>query len=289
MRASLLAVPCCLFLIACGDDDDTSAQDDGGTVIGSTSVEIDTRVVTTHVGEAAVGSYMSDVFKDALADSGHPVDVAILNAGAIRGGEWDTENFAPKSADAAMGKLYPVGDLTDVDVAGWLPFRNDTVIMSVTGEQLRSVLERGVSSLPPDLAQEQGGWLLQVSDGLKYSVTCENQRQELNAEGAAIATPGSRVTKIEFKGTVIYDVAGSVDNLASATATVGVNSFIAGGFDGHVAFSAIPEADKTVIPFADLDHIAEVRKDIEASSPIAPATSGRITVIGACGVPATQP
>lgn len=281
---AILALGLLVFTAACTDPPD---EDEKGTVIGSTSVEIDTRVITTHVGEAAIGSYMSDILKDALAAHGNTVDFAMLNAGAIRGGEWDTENFKPLSDTAAMGSIYPKGDLTDVEVKGWLPFKNDTMVATVSGEQLKSILERGVSAMPPDLVQEQGGWLLQTSAGLAYTITCVNQRQELNDEGTAIETAGERITKIEVGGTVIWDVDNSVDQLAGFSTVMAVNSFIGGGFDGHVAFN--DATDKTNIPIGDLDHLDKVIADIKENSPIAPAKADRITVIGACGVPATIP
>ncbi|MEQ9496983.1 MAG: 5'-nucleotidase [Deltaproteobacteria bacterium] len=258
-----------------------------GTVIGQSSVDIDTRVETTHSGEAAIGNYIADVLGSDFAAHGHPVDVSLLNAGAIRGGPVDETTFTFLTPGAARGQVYPAGDLTDIDVAGWLPFSNDQVVMQIDGGVLLEVLERSASALPADLANLGGGWLLHPSAGLHYEIDCAGQRQVINATGDAIETPGTRIRRIELSGEVIFDRENDIDLLADTSISIGLNSFLADGRDGFLALGEV--TDRHFIGHAEMDWVASVRADIEANSPITPASEGRIVVHGSCNEPLSLP
>ncbi len=278
----------CLMLIGvawggCSKDEESGPT---GTMIGQTKVDIDTRIITTHIGEAAVGDFMVDILKEELTKLGHTIDVAFLNAGAIRGGPVDPETFAFLTPEGSLGQIYPKGDLTDLQVGGWLPFKNDHVVAELTGVQLKSVLERSAHALPPNLRDEEGGWLLHASR-MKYEIECSQQRQELDVKKEKIATEGKRVTFIQVGDRVVYDVANSIDKLSGLTIKIGVNNFIFDGNDGHLAFNEITQ--KTTIPLKDFDHIAAVQKYIKEHSPIEPKTDGRLKVVGECGKPGTMP
>jgi 2',3'-cyclic-nucleotide 2'-phosphodiesterase (5'-nucleotidase family) len=270
---------------ACSSSSGNSEQD----VIGRTTVDIDTRIRTTHVGEAAIGSFITDVWKSGIETKGKAMDVVLLNSGAIRGGTEVGNMGLP------IGDIYPVGDLTQKNIEAWLPFGDSTDLVTLTGVGLKSVLERGVSSLPPDLKNDEGGWFLQVA-GLKYTVTCANTAQQISGSGCTfeqgfdpcdISTPGERITKIEVGGTVVYDVDNAVDDLTGLTVRVCGSSFLTQAGDGHLAFG--DATDRETIKQADFDLVKEVVNYIKANTPIAPATGDRITIIGDCGVPGTIP
>ena len=256
-----------------------------GTVIGSTSVAIDTRMTTTRTGEAAVGNFLADTLLDAARAMGGPVDVALLNAGAIRGGRI-AEDSVPVSIDAKLGRVYPPGDLTDFDVGGWYPFRDNHVVLTVTAAELASALERGAAQLPPDLADDQGGPLLHIGGGA-YTIDCAGQVQLIDVASGTIAREGTRIARLEIGGVVLYDRAAGIDLLATTQVRVFVNSFVAKGFDGHLAF--LQGVERQLIPY-DMFRLADALvARVESSSPIAPVTEGRITVIGDCGQPLTLP
>jgi 2',3'-cyclic-nucleotide 2'-phosphodiesterase (5'-nucleotidase family) len=282
MRRSLLLSALCLVAVACGGKEEEVVVE--GTVIGSTSVEIDSRMVTTRVKESALGNYMSDVLLAEMKAKGKSVDIAFVNAGAIRGGA--VVDFAFTSDEARLGKLYPAGSLTDLDVAGWFPFQNDHDLRTVTGTQLKSILERGASSLPADLRADQGGWFLQVA-GLKYTIDCAGTVQQLNTAGDAVETEGSRISRIQVGETVVFDAANSVDTLASTSFNVVLNSFLATGADGHLALKQSTLVE--TFPFAGFNYVERLQAHVKDHSPIAPAVDGRITIVGECGKPSTTP
>ncbi len=258
-----------------------------GQVIGQTAVAIDTRVEVTHSGEAAIGNYIADVLASEFATHGHPVDVSIVNAGAIRGGPVDETTFTFLTPGAARGQVYPAGDLTDVDVAGWLPFANDQVILEMTGEQLLVALERSAAALPADLANLGGGWLLHASSSLRYEIDCAGERQTINATGDAVESPGTRIRRITLHGEVIFDRENDIDALAATSLALGVNSFLGDGRDGFLVFGEV--SDRVFIAHDDMDWVDSVKSHVTANSPIAPATDGRIVVHGECGTPLTLP
>jgi 5'-nucleotidase/UDP-sugar diphosphatase len=95
--------------------------------LGTTAVELDSRVPTVRTREAAIG----DLIADAMRAATH-ADVAIMNGGGIR-----------------SGKVYPPGStITRRDILAELPFGNRLVVLDVTGAELKRALESGLSALP---------------------------------------------------------------------------------------------------------------------------------------------
>lgn len=113
-----------------------------GQVIGSTSVELDTRRASIRGIETGFGNLVADASRAATG-----ADVGLANGGGIRG---DT--------------VYPAGtELTRKDILSELPFGNSTVKLELTGAQLRAVLENGVSAV-----EKGAGRFPQVS-GMAFS------------------------------------------------------------------------------------------------------------------------
>jgi 2',3'-cyclic-nucleotide 2'-phosphodiesterase (5'-nucleotidase family) len=239
-------------------------------------------MVTVRTAEAAIGNFLADAYAAFLRASEPPVDVAFVNGGFIRGGPIDEQQRFLSEA-ARLGRLYPPGELTDVDVRGWMPFPNRPALITVSGTQLN--LERSVASLPADLRNDQGGWLLHPS-GLRMSVDCAGRPQRLKADGSEVEEEGDRVTRIEVGGEILYDEATGVDVLATRSFRVAAADFLIRGEDGHVAFARSVDAhvlpEQTTFPGIVIDHV-------RAHSPIAPAKDGRLTVVGGCDRPATLP
>src|SRR5262245_22368251 len=106
-------------------EDDLSKQID--LPIGTTAVELDSRVATVRTQEAAIGNLIAD----AMRASSH-ADAAVMNGGGIRG-----------------GRIYAPGTtLTRRDVLAELPFGNRVVTIDISGGDLRRALENGLSLLP---------------------------------------------------------------------------------------------------------------------------------------------
>ena len=106
-------------------------------VIGETSAPLDARNQAVRQQEAALGNYIADVMRQAVA-----ADVAITNGGGIR-----------------TNALFPAGRIRRLDVFAWLPFGNLVVKVAVRGVAIRQALENGVSQW-----QQVGGRFPQVSN-----------------------------------------------------------------------------------------------------------------------------
>jgi len=95
--------------------------------LGTTTVELDSRVATVRGTEAAIGSMVADAMRARAAS-----EVAIMNGGGIRG-----------------TKIYEPGtSITRRDVLRELPFGNHLVTLNVKGAELREAIENGLSRLP---------------------------------------------------------------------------------------------------------------------------------------------
>lgn len=294
---SVMVVSCMLIafgVVSCGDDDEKATETDG-TLIGTSDVDLDTRLEVTHVGEAPVGNLITDAVKSRLQAENHAVDIALVNAGFIRGGAYNEDDTS-----AMFGKVYPKGNVYEEWMAEWFPFDNAVIVGSVTGTQLKSALERAASALPPDLSTWQnGGWFLQVA-GLNYQISCSGTPQavQINSSDPALSmvtTEGSRVVYLKVGSEVIYDVRGTdpashVDLMATKTYRYVSTDFVAEGQDGHISLRGTKLRDESAqLPaFADFNLKTIVRDYIKANSPIAPANDGRIVVDGTCGRPLGQ-
>jgi 5'-nucleotidase len=130
-------------------------------VVGHSEVELDARSAENRTRETNIANFIADSFRRAAR-----ADVALVNGGSIR-------------ADA----LVSSGEVTLRDVLSILPFNNDLVKISVTGETLRQALEHGVSRTGPG---SEPGRFPQVS-GLTYAFD-------------ASRPAGQRVTEINVGG-----------------------------------------------------------------------------------------
>ena len=272
-----------LVLVAGCGPPSTPAGD--GTIIGSTSVAIDTRSTATRVGEAPVGDFIADTLLAATRARGGDATVALVNSGAIRGGR-TTRDAVPVDIDAKLGRVYGPGALTDHDVEGWIPFRDDHIIITVTAAQLKSALERGAAQLPPDLLLDGGGPLLQIA-GARYTIDCSGMVQIIVPGLDVVAQEGTRISRLKIGGRVVWDRDAGIDELATTDVRLVVNTFVSDGFDGHIALTEGRDAEE--LPYDAFNIADELVARVMATSPIAPTRDGRITIVGDCGQPLTLP
>ena len=96
------------------------------SVIGSTAVPLDARFRTIRSSESNVSNFVADVLRE-----GANADLALLNAGTLR-------------AD----RIFEAGPFAMRDLVRLLPMADETVVLRISGADLVSALENGVSQYP---------------------------------------------------------------------------------------------------------------------------------------------
>ncbi len=98
-------------------------------VIGTTSVELDSRQTSVRSRETAMGNLVAEAMRWSVG-----ADVGITNGGGIRG-----------------NRIYAVGTkISRRDILGELPFGNKTVMIELSGADLAAALEHSVSRIELD-------------------------------------------------------------------------------------------------------------------------------------------
>lgn len=192
--------------------------------IGTLEAELDSRRATVRGGEAAIGNLIADAMRAAVG-----ADVAITNGGGIRG-----------------DKVYPAGHrLTRRDVLTELPFGNKTVMIELTGAQLRAALEQGLSRIA-----DRSGRFPQIS-GLEMEVDPRRPA-------------GRRIVSVTVADEPLDE---------AAVYKVATNDFLARGGDGYASFATGVEL---VGPMSADLMANDVIAYIEKRGTIAPRTEERI-------------
>lgn len=154
-----------------------------GQTVATLSSSLDSRKAVIRTEETSMGNFITDALRVSTY-----ADVALSNGGGIRG-----------------NREYEAGhELTRKDVLSELPFGNVTVMLEMTGFDIRDALEHGVSAV-----EEKAGRFLQVS-GLSFTYDPS-------------AVVGSRIVEILMNGKPMN---------MSKTYKVATNDYIAGGGDG---------------------------------------------------------
>lgn len=184
---------------------------------------------TNDAGESVLGNLVADAALDSARAMG--AQLAFMNNGGIRR---DLE--AGPDGTVAFGQAQVV-----------LPFGNTTVVMDLTGAQIRSLLERQWAD-----GVDSNSSVLQISQGLSY--TWDPKRPA----GSRIV-PGT----LKLNGKAMED---------SATYRIATNNFLAEGSDGYPEFAKGTARIDTGL--RDLDGFIAWLKKIEGkSADMAPATA----------------
>ena len=167
------------------------------TIVGTVSNPLTGDRAVCRIQECDMGNMIADAMRDAVIDKGYTI--ALQNSGGIRA-----------SLDA--------GDVTLGEIMTILPFQNTLSTFKVTGEQLLTAIENGVSQV-----EDVAGRFPQVS-GMRYTFDPSKPAN------------GGRVTSIEI------DENGSWESL-DLNKTYGMvsNNFIRGGGDGYKVFRSASE------------------------------------------------
>lgn len=218
------------------------------TEIGSTDYDLDASDNTIRKKEALLGNLISDAIKLYYINKGETIDFCLINGGNIR---FDMQ-LRPNG-------IYPKGIITSEMVDEMLPFGNSSVIVELTGNELKEILERSVAQYP--LAK---GPFLQCSKEISYFVDTLKQSQVINLNETQIITPGSRIDSIHINGQAFS---------SSAVYLVLFSEYIAAGNDGFVTLKNIPTQKKKY--FSD-NQTSAVKDFFQLNSPVKPQIEGRI-------------
>ena len=192
--------------------------------------------ITEDITRSGTESALGDVIADAQLEATSPpayggAVVAFMNPGGIR---------ANLLYDQISGGEAP-GEVTYGEAFTVQPFANNMIVMTMTGDQVRRLLEQ----------QYMGCARLQISNGFTYTV-------HTNAE------PGSKISDIQINGVPI-DLA--------ANYRIATNNFLADGGDGCTVFT---EGTERLAGIIDLDALVAY---FGAHSPVPPGPQDRITFV----------
>ena len=207
--------------------------------------------------ESLVGNTVTDALR-----TRYGVDFAITNSGGLRAAL--TCPIVDLATDFCPAYTPPPYPITRGQVLTVLPFGNVAVTLTVSGAELKAMLENGVSSMPG-----ANGRFAQVS-GLCFTYD--------------ISAPiGSRVTGAVRQAEDGTCSGTAVDLTAASTYTVAQNDFMANGGDGY------PNLASRMVTREIMDQV--LADYVTGNSPIHPSIQGRIicTTSGATLCPVILP
>jgi 2',3'-cyclic-nucleotide 2'-phosphodiesterase (5'-nucleotidase family) len=194
--------------------------------------------------ESRIGNVVTDSMRDRYA-----TDFAITNAGGLRSDlTCPTIDNANDFCPAYTGTIRPI---TRGQTFTVLPFGNFTVTVTMSGAELKSMLENAVSSMPG-----ANGRFGQVS-GLCFTYDVS-------------AAAGNRVTGA-VRQAADGTCTGAPIDLVGGTYSVAMNDFMSTGGDGYIKFATSRvNSDGTTLEETLADYVSE-------NTPLSPAIQGRIT------------
>lgn len=206
-------------------------------VIGSAAVPLDGERPNVRTRETNLGNLIADVMlKRTSTDGGK---IAIMNGGGIR--------TSIKAGAVTVGNVLEV-----------LPFGNTIALVDITGAQVITALENGVSQVTLSNPSGSAGRFPQVA-GVRFQWTPNRP-------------PGSRILNVWTPG-VRNNIPGYYPIDPAATYRVVTNNFMLTGGDGYSVFTQGKNGVDTGYILAD-----EVQNYIAANSPVNATVEGRIIV-----------
>lgn len=186
-------------------------------------------LVENRGGESTLGNWVADVQLWAAQQDKPDTTIAFMNPGGLRA----------NMPYASSGPNDPAGNLTYKEAAAVQPFANTLVTLTMTGDQIRQVLEQQwqpAGASRPFLK-------LGISEGFTYTFD-------------PTAAAGSRITGMSYDGAPVA---------ASDTFGVVVNSFLAAGGDNFGAFAlGTGKADSGKV---DLESVVQWFEEKKTASP----------------------
>ena len=192
---------------------------------------MDTRKKTLREREAPVGNFAADALRWRFK-----TDIAVINSGNIRG-----------------DRIFPSGDFSERTLLEMFPYDNETSILTLTGREVRRMMETSASALAAKQDQYDAsfrtptGGFLQVS-GLKVVFDLSGSPTTFRKDDS-VQQWGNRVAELS----VLKDGEWRpIDEAAKYT--VAVNAWTAGGGDRYVVLRDAP-SEKT--GFHDMETLLE--------------------------------
>jgi 2',3'-cyclic-nucleotide 2'-phosphodiesterase (5'-nucleotidase family) len=201
------------------------------TVIGETLVDLNGNQDDIRSGETNLGNLVADAMLDKARQS--DATIALYNGGSIRAS-------------------VPAGEITMEQVISVLPYDRYLVVVELTGEELTTALENGVS-----LAEEPTRRFPVVS-GLRFTWDTGGE-------------PGNRVRSVETATDDGYEPLVDTDTYRIVT-----NNYVARGGDGYNVFR--DAAEKVILGATDYEVLVDY---INEHSPVNPQVEGRIVQVTA--------
>ncbi|NJD58379.1 MAG: hypothetical protein FIA98_03145 [Anaerolineae bacterium] len=231
------------------------------TVIGNSTRYIPRADACGRADGRLCESLIGDVTADALRLT-YNVDFAITNSGGLRADLPCPTTDNP--SDFCPPYTPPPYPITRGSVLGVLPFGNVVFTVSISGAELKTMLENGVSAMPA-----ANGKFPQVS-GLCFTYDIS-------------AAVGSRVLSAVRQAANGSCTGAPVDLTAASTYTIAENDFMATGGDGYPNFYA-RGTTQNIMDQVLADYIT-------VNTPISPAIQGRVacTTSGATACPVVTP
>lgn len=224
----LLPLTILCYTAACSDGNklhEAPSASGDNEVIGFVTVDLNASTAVIRKREALLGNLIADALKQFSETLGLTTDIGLMNGGAIRFNEEDNPDG-----------IYPAGEITGQDLDNLLPFSSGICVITITGSDLKSILERSVAGL----SERESGAFLHVSSGFSYTAELSMQAQVVNenVDPNIIIIPGQRISTMMLNGNPV---------VSTQLLRVVVSSFIAGGGDAYVTFAQLPDNAKECV------------------------------------------
>ena len=219
--------------------------------VGFFESPVDVQKRTLRVREMPLGDFLADGLRWRFK-----TDVGLVNGGSLRG-----------------DRIFPAGEVSEKNLTEILPFGNGIEIVTVTGAQLRQIMELSASALivegehfDPAFRVPAGGFL-QIS-GLKVVYDLREKAASFDSGGRLLSW-GNRLKRILVQKDGEWR---EVDD--GAKYTVAVNSWIAGGGDRYFVFEGARRESTEV---RDLDALVDYLRSFPEGR-VDMKTDGRIVI-----------
>ncbi|GEM_PF-1603000 len=235
------------IFVSCSKSDDDSSSD-SSTVLGKIDADFSVKETEILTKENLVGNMICDAYKAYAVSKGQQVDLALSNGGALR--------CAAKRPDS----LYKAGNFTENMLKELLAFDMTLKVVEMTGKELISTLERGVSELP-----KRAYWFVNVSKEVKVVVNINKPAQIVDNTNKTITSEGQRIVSLKINNVPVD---------SAKVYKVAIHNYIADGGDNFIAFLKIPATKKVDLG----DYRESMRFYLKSAASIKPVIEQRITI-----------
>jgi len=244
----IIATATVCFISSCCKEDETTI--DG--FIGETTVDLNANRDELRQKETNIGNLIADAILTISKEKDPAINFAVINGGSIR-----------FNSERKPEGIYAKGALSNQDVEDILPFGNSSVVVIISGKELKEVFERSVSEV-----DRLKGQFLQISKNVQIVVDLSKQAQILDqtVEPNIITVAGNRIESIKIAEKEVID---------SILYKVVFSDFLVEGNDGFVTLSKIEASRKNFLNELQVD---QLRDYIILNTPVSPVIENRIII-----------